>query len=206
MSTTILYNSCNKQLLNLKKQLLTATGSNREEFKAKLLNLKNNVQELKTLGKREVSLDKRLALKDKVELLEKEISELSICFDKSVETFKKENSTDFKDLQNFQEEKGFRTNEIILDFHNTQGASLLNSENRVEEFISLSSNALKSLREERDILKSSKRRLLDSLHFLGLSNSVIRRVEARFRQDYYILYFGIFFCLVLFYLMVRYLK
>jgi len=192
MSTTILYNSCNKQLLHLKKLVLTA--NNTEEFKAKLFNLKNNVKELVSLGKTEVLLEKRLALKDKVAMLEADMAELERLFVPSQEN---NPSLPIKEIK--------ETSELVLDFHNIQGQSLLESESRVEEFIALGTNALTSLREERDILKSSKRRLLDSLHFLGLSNSVIRKVEARFRQDYYILYGGIVFCLVLFYFIVKYL-
>eukprot|EP00730_Choanoeca_flexa_P014246 TRINITY_DN6159_c0_g1_i1.p1 TRINITY_DN6159_c0_g1~~TRINITY_DN6159_c0_g1_i1.p1 ORF type:complete len:214 (+),score=31.93 TRINITY_DN6159_c0_g1_i1:43-684(+) len=73
-----------------------------------------------------------------------------------------------------------------LDHHD----SLLNSNRGVDSLLSQASGVLSELAEQRDVLKRIQRRMLDIGNQLGLSNTLMRLIEQRTQQDFYILIAG----------------
>jgi len=72
-----------------------------------------------------------------------------------------------------------------------------NTSDRLDEFLAQGREALDNLVDQRQMLKGTKRRLLDAANTLGLSRDVIGWVERRSTQDMYIFIFGAiftFFC------------
>lgn len=68
------------------------------------------------------------------------------------------------------------------------------------------SSALDNLREQRMTLKGTQRRILDVANTLGLSNTTMRLIENRVRQDKYILFGGMFITLTVILLVIYYVK
>ena len=64
---------------------------------------------------------------------------------------------------------------------------------------------LESLRDQRTTLKNAKRRIIDIANTLGLSNTTMRLIEKRAREDKFVLFGGIFITLVVILLVILYL-
>ncbi|KAJ7647226.1 golgi SNAP receptor complex member bos1 [Roridomyces roridus] len=79
-----------------------------------------------------------------------------------------------------------------------------NTESKLDEFLAQGREVLDNLRDQRNILKGTHRRLLDAANTLGLSRDVIGWIERRSTQDWYIFLAGAAFTLFCFYLIWRY--
>ncbi|KAJ3369248.1 Golgi SNAP receptor complex member 2, partial [Kappamyces sp. JEL0680] len=90
----------------------------------------------------------------------------------------------------------------ILDMGVREEERLDAASQSVDQYITMGRNALQELYEQRDILKSTQRKMLDAANKLGLSTTVIRFIEQRSMSDRYILWGGIFISLVIMYLVV----
>lgn len=64
---------------------------------------------------------------------------------------------------------------------------------------------LDNLREQKSKLKGAHRRLMDLGNTLGLSNTTIRLIERRVREDKYILFGGMIITLIVITLVIVYL-
>jgi len=80
-----------------------------------------------------------------------------------------------------------------------------NTEARLDEFLTQGREALDNLRDQRNMLKGTQRRLLDAANTLGLSRDVIEWIERRSTQDMYIFLAGVVFTFFCFYLIWKYL-
>ncbi|TPX39648.1 hypothetical protein SeLEV6574_g07080 [Synchytrium endobioticum] len=80
---------------------------------------------------------------------------------------------------------------LLLDYLSRESNSLSSSSSRVDGLIDMGSSALAELYSQRDMLKSSQRRMLDVANRLGLSSDLIRRIERRSKQDMLIIYVAI---------------
>ncbi|KAJ6587030.1 golgi SNAP receptor complex member bos1 [Mycena vulgaris] len=96
---------------------------------------------------------------------------------------------------------GFGTREQALDEH----TFIQNTEARLDDFLAQGISVLDNLRDQRNILKGTQRRLLDAANTLGLSRDVIGWIERRSTQDMYIFGAGAIFTFFCFYLIWRYL-
>ncbi|KAJ7497403.1 golgi SNAP receptor complex member bos1 [Mycena latifolia] len=97
---------------------------------------------------------------------------------------------------------GFGTREQqALDEH----TFIQNTEARLDDFLAQGREVLDNLRDQRNILKGTQRRLLDAANTLGLSRNVIGWIERRSTQDMYIFLGGAVFTFFCFYLIWRYL-
>jgi len=76
---------------------------------------------------------------------------------------------------------------------------------RLDEFLLQGREVLDNLADQRNILKGTQRRLLDTANTLGLSRDVIGWIERRSTQDMYIFVGGVIFTFFCFYLILRYL-
>jgi Golgi SNAP receptor complex protein 2 len=97
---------------------------------------------------------------------------------------------------------GFTTRDhAALDEH----SFIQNTEQRLDDFLTQGRAVLDNLVDQRNMLKGTQRRLLDSAHTLGLSRDVIGWIERRSTQDMYIFLGGAAFTFFCFYLIWSYL-
>ncbi|KAJ3017058.1 UNVERIFIED_CONTAM: protein transport protein bos1 [Siphonaria sp. JEL0065] len=78
------------------------------------------------------------------------------------------------------------------------------SEGRIDEFIQMGRGALSELYEQRQILKSTQKRMYDIATSLGLSSTVIKYIEKRAVQDRWILFGGMFVTVLLMWAIVHF--
>lgn len=89
----------------------------------------------------------------------------------------------------------FQTNAdttIELDYslqHNTQ---MNNAHRGVDDMLSSGNSILNSLKNQRDLLKGARNRMVTIGSTLGLSDHTIRLIERRLTEDRYVMFFGMF--------------
>jgi golgi SNAP receptor complex member 2 len=84
---------------------------------------------------------------------------------------------------------------IELDYslqHNTQMQS---AHKGVDDMLSTGGNIINSLRNQRELLKGARNRMITIGSTLGLSDHTIRLIERRLTEDRYILFVGMFITL-----------
>lgn len=88
--------------------------------------------------------------------------------------------------------------DIMIDHNLQHNSSLNNAVRDVDNLISHGSGILDNLKSQRMSLKGAHKRLIDIGNTLGLSNTTMRFIEQRARQDGFILISGmVFTCLVI---------
>ncbi|XP_071942592.1 Golgi SNAP receptor complex member 2-like [Antedon mediterranea] len=87
-----------------------------------------------------------------------------------------------------------------LQFH----SSLRSSINGVSDLIGQGAESMANLRSQRNILKGTKKKMLDLANTLGLSNTVMRLIEKRSVQDKFILFGGMIVTCIIMVLIYRY--
>ncbi|KIP08473.1 hypothetical protein PHLGIDRAFT_104259 [Phlebiopsis gigantea 11061_1 CR5-6] len=80
-----------------------------------------------------------------------------------------------------------------------------NTDSRLDEFLAHGQAVLSDLKDQRNVLKGTQRRLLDAANTLGLSRNVIGWIERRSTQDMYIFFAGAVATFVCFFLIWKYL-
>lgn len=80
-----------------------------------------------------------------------------------------------------------------------------NTENQLDAFIAQGRSVLGNLVEQRDVLKQTRRRLLDAANSVGLSRELIGVIDRMSTQDTILFFGGAILTLVIFYLIYRYL-
>jgi Golgi SNAP receptor complex protein 2 len=81
---------------------------------------------------------------------------------------------------------------IDLDYslqHNTQ---MQGAHKGVDEMLLTGNNIMDSLRNQRDLLKGAKTRMLNIGSTLGLSDHTLRLIERRLTEDRYVMFAGMF--------------
>ncbi|XP_076247191.1 Golgi SNAP receptor complex member 2 [Calliopsis andreniformis] len=95
----------------------------------------------------------------------------------------------------------FTTNDhvdIMIDHNAQHNSSLQNAIHGVDDLIQSGSSILDNLRSQRITLKGAHKRLIDIGNTLGLSNTTMRLIEGRVRQDGFVLVGGmVFTCIVM---------
>lgn len=83
---------------------------------------------------------------------------------------------------------------------------IFQSANRgVDDLLYTGSSILDNLKTQKNKLKGAHRRVLDLGNTLGLSNTTIRLIERRAREDKYVLIGGIILTLIVMVLVIMYL-
>jgi len=95
---------------------------------------------------------------------------------------------------------------VSIDVLAEEGDSLKRSTSQIDELMETGSASLGSLRLQRERLKATHRNALSMIHTLGLSNSVMRMIQSREKNDRYIVYAGMAICLIVFYFSVRFAR
>mmetsp|Transcript_24204 Transcript_24204/g.75695 ORF Transcript_24204/g.75695 Transcript_24204/m.75695 type:complete len:203 (+) Transcript_24204:57-665(+) len=78
-----------------------------------------------------------------------------------------------------------------------EGDSLKRSSAQVDELMEDGRAAMASLGEQRERLKATHRNVLSMINTLGLSNSVMRMIQSRQKNDRYIVFGGMALCLLI---------
>lgn len=102
----------------------------------------------------------------------------------------------------------FTTNDhvdIMIDHNAQHNTSLKNAVHGVDDLLQSGSSILDSLRSQRITLKGAHKKLIDIGNTLGLSNTTMRLIEQRARQDGFILVGGMIFTLLVIVLVIVYL-
>lgn len=79
-----------------------------------------------------------------------------------------------------------------------EGDSLKRSGSQLDELMESGRATMSSLAMQRERLKATHRNALSMINTLGLSNSVMRMIQSRQKNDRYIVYAGMFLCLLVF--------
>lgn len=77
-----------------------------------------------------------------------------------------------------------------------EGESLRRSEAQVDDLLESGQHTLSSLAVQRERLKATHRNALSMINTLGLSNSVMRMIQSRQKNDRYIVFGGMALCLL----------
>ncbi|KAI9328153.1 hypothetical protein BDR26DRAFT_874430 [Obelidium mucronatum] len=93
---------------------------------------------------------------------------------------------------------------LMMDGLLKENEVLTASEGRIDEFIQMGRGALTELYEQRQILKSTQKRMYDIATSLGLSSTVIKYIEKRAVQDRWILFGGMFVTVLLMWAIVHF--
>ncbi|CAK9802383.1 Golgi SNAP receptor complex member 2 [Anthophora quadrimaculata] len=102
----------------------------------------------------------------------------------------------------------FTTNDhidIMIDHNAQHNSSLKNALHGMDDLLQSGSSILDSLKSQRITLKGAHRKLIDIGNTLGLSNTTMRLIENRTRQDGFILVGGMLFTCVVIILVIIYL-
>lgn len=95
--------------------------------------------------------------------------------------------------------------DIMIDHNAQHNSSLRNAVNGVDGLISHGTEILDNLRSQRITLKGAHKRLIDIGNTLGLSNTTMRLIERRARQDGFILVAGMVITCIVIILVIIYL-
>lgn len=77
---------------------------------------------------------------------------------------------------------------------------------QLDEFIERGRSVLGDLVEQRNMLKSTQRKLYSAANTLGISNDTIKYIERRAQQDKFIFWGGVAVVILAFYFIIRWLK
>lgn len=102
----------------------------------------------------------------------------------------------------------FTTNDhvdIMIDHNVQHNSSLSNALHGMDDLLQSGSSILDSLRSQRITLKGAHKKLIDIGNTLGLSNTTMRLIEERARQDGFVLVGGMLFTCIVIVLVIIYL-
>ncbi|KAJ8103545.1 hypothetical protein POJ06DRAFT_3281 [Lipomyces tetrasporus] len=77
---------------------------------------------------------------------------------------------------------------------------------QLDEFLERGRAVLGDLVEQRNVLKSTQRKLYSAANTLGISSDTIKYIERRARQDKVVFWAGVAICLLSFYFILRWLR
>ncbi|KAK5673015.1 Protein transport protein bos1, variant 2 [Batrachochytrium dendrobatidis] len=157
------------------------------------------------LSRREVTSVKREITSGRASTLRDEHCQIQSAFDRycSIESARiaSEQRQELLGLDNSLQQRNSGANHfnhpeeqstiLMMDGLINERNVLEGAEQSIEQYLTMGRNALHELYEQRSMLKSTQKRLLDVANSLGLSSSVIRFIEQRTAADQWILYGGL---------------
>lgn len=96
--------------------------------------------------------------------------------------------------------------DILIDHTVQHNNNLHNAVHGMNDLLNQGSSVLDNLRSQRLTLKGAHKRLIDIGNTLGLSNTTMRLIEQRARQDGFILVAGMIFTCLIILLVILYLR
>jgi Golgi SNAP receptor complex protein 2 len=112
-------------------------------------------------------------------------------------------NTEREDLLN----RRFTTNSatsINIDYSIQHNSSLHNANRGVDDILNQGYSMLGNLQDQRNMLKRTRKRMLDFLNTLGLSNTVMQLIEKRAYQDKFVLMGGMMVTLTIMFFIYMY--
>ena len=152
---------------------------------------------------------RRQAARQRVEQLKYDMQHLSAALQSVVNRaeLRARQERDRQQLLNTQ----FTTNEasnnsetaILMERALSHQDSLTRSNQYMADMLDQGASILDNLREQRGVMKSAQKKMLDVFNTLGMSNTVIRLIERRAEGDKYILIGGILLTCVFMWIIIR---
>lgn len=94
---------------------------------------------------------------------------------------------------------------IDLDYSLQHHTQMNNAHRGVDDMISTGSNVLESLRNQRELLKGARNKMVSIGSTLGLSDHTMRLIERRVTEDKYVMFAGMFVTLMIIGLVIYFL-
>lgn len=94
---------------------------------------------------------------------------------------------------------------IDLDYSLQHHTQMNNAHQGVDEMLSTGGNILSSLRNQRELLKGARNKMVSIGNTLGLSDHTMRLIERRVREDKWVMLAGMFVTLTIIGLVIYYL-
>lgn len=94
---------------------------------------------------------------------------------------------------------------IELDYSLQHHSQMNNAHRGVDEMLSTGGNILNSLRNQRDVLKGARNKMMSIGSTLGLSDHTMRLIERRMQEDKYVMLGGMFVTLFIIVLVIYFL-
>lgn len=94
---------------------------------------------------------------------------------------------------------------IDLDYSLQHHTQMNNAHRGVDDMISTGSNVLESLRNQRELLKGARNKMVSIGSTLGLSDHTMRLIERRVKEDKYVMLVGMFVTLSIIGLVIYFL-
>ena len=152
---------------------------------------------------------RRQAARQRVEQLKYDMQHLSAALQSLVNRaeLRARQESNRQQLLNTQ----FTTNEasnssetaILMERALSHQDSLTRSNQYMTDMLDQGASILENLREQRGVMKSAQKKMLDVFNTLGMSNTVIRLIERRAEGDRYILIGGILLTCVFMWIIIR---
>jgi len=91
-------------------------------------------------------------------------------------------------------------------FHTVPTEFISRTGEQLDEFLDRGRAVLGDLIEQREILKSTQRKIYSAANTLGISNETIRYIERRSKQDRLFFFIGVLICLISFYYIIKWFR
>merc|ERR1711990_21823 len=95
---------------------------------------------------------------------------------------------------------------IELDAHLEHNQRMTDTNRQLDDMLGHGSSILSSLRDQHGTLKSARKKVLDVINTLGLTNTVMRLIEKRGSRDKVIFCVGCVITLIIMYLTIAYVR
>jgi len=95
---------------------------------------------------------------------------------------------------------------IELDAHLEHNQRMGDTHRQIDDLLGHGSSILSSLRDQHGTLKSARKKVLDVINTLGLTNTVMRLIEKRGSQDKILFWVGVIITCLIMYLTVWYVR
>ncbi|KAJ3076807.1 Golgi SNAP receptor complex member 2 [Podochytrium sp. JEL0797] len=202
MSGNLIYNNASKILSQLhidldQMQVQVDGGSTycatAGQIHSNLETLRQSAKDLSDVAKREITTVKREKAVVRSNQMQADYQSLRMKYD------------ELKKRQQDMDAPMTDTSAILMMDGLLKEDEILNSSgNRIDEFTHMARASLNELYGQREILKSTQKRMYDVANRLGLSSTTIKYIEKRAVQDRWILFGGMVVTVVLMWLIARF--
>ncbi|XP_064842160.1 Golgi SNAP receptor complex member 2-like [Oncorhynchus masou masou] len=208
-----LYHQTNKQIQEVQSLMGRLENSDRQsvhllenDLQARIDQIFSHLERLEMLAGKEPP-NRRQNVKLRVDQLKYDVQLLQTAL-RNFEHRRYSRETQDREREELMS-RTFTTNDadtsIPIDETLQLNSSLNNAHKGMDDLLGSGSSILTGLRDQRDTLKGTHKKMLDVANMLGLSNTVMRLIEKRATQDKFIMIGGMLLTCVVLFLVVKYL-
>lgn len=205
-----LFVKAEKQVEHLKNEMASLEQNEnvalQGQIGASLSTLARLLGEVDEMARREPSSDKREQFKLRVNSLQREHQSLKRNLERIQVQFREralERSRN--ELLHRQVPSESSSSSYPVDFQQKEKESLNYTGTKLDEYIGIGMATLDSLSRQKQTLKATHRKILDVANILGISQSLIRVIDIRHRQDKWMFYGGALLVLSIIYFVIFWL-